>query len=84
MNEREIFLEALEMPTPEVREGYLQGACGRDVTLRRKVDECSNATRGSPLSTMHSKKPGGRGSSPPVQVEKNPIVVNNRNVPWQN
>src|SRR5688572_16808000 len=39
MTEREIFLEALEMGTPEARAAYLQGACGRDVTLRRKVDE---------------------------------------------
>ena len=39
MTEREIFLEALEMATPEARAAYLQGACGRDVTLRRKVDE---------------------------------------------
>src|SRR5688572_31079766 len=27
------------MATPEARAAYLQGACGRDVTLRRKVDE---------------------------------------------
>src|SRR5262245_37472153 len=39
MTEREIFLEALEITTPEARAAYLQGACGRDVTLRRKVDE---------------------------------------------
>src|SRR5437899_3850135 len=39
MTEQEIFLEALEMTTPEARAAYLQGACGRDVTLRRKVDE---------------------------------------------
>jgi len=39
MTEREIFLEVLEMDTPEARAAYLQGACGRDVTLRRKVDE---------------------------------------------
>src|SRR5262245_31405561 len=39
MTEREIFLEALEMITPEARAAYLQRACGRDVTLRRKVDE---------------------------------------------
>src|SRR5213083_1962093 len=38
MTEQEIFLEALEMTTPEARAAYLQGACGRDVTLRRKVD----------------------------------------------
>src|SRR5215204_2533505 len=39
MTEREIFFEALEMATAEARAAYLQGACGRDVTLRRKVDE---------------------------------------------
>jgi len=39
MTEREIFFEALEMATPEARAAYLQGACGRDVSLRRKVDE---------------------------------------------
>src|SRR5216110_2607875 len=39
MTEQEIFLEALEMATPEARAAYLQGACGRDVTLHRKVDE---------------------------------------------
>src|SRR4051812_31073243 len=27
------------MDTPEARAAYLQGACGRDVVLRRKVDE---------------------------------------------
>ena len=39
MTEREIFFEALEMATAEARAAYLQGACGNDVTLRRKVDE---------------------------------------------
>jgi len=39
MTEREIFLEALEMATPEARAAYLQGACGPDVMLRRKVEE---------------------------------------------
>jgi len=39
MTEREIFFEAIEMTAPEARAAYLQGACGRDVTLRRKVDE---------------------------------------------
>ncbi len=39
MTERDIFFEALEMATREARAAYLQGACGRDVTLRRKVDE---------------------------------------------
>ncbi len=39
MTEREIFLEALEMATPEARATYLQKACGPDAALRRKVDE---------------------------------------------
>ncbi len=39
MTEREIFLGALEMSTPETRVAYLQVACGSDVLLRRKVDE---------------------------------------------
>src|SRR5437868_12506582 len=39
MTEREIFFEALEMTRPEARAAYLQAACGRDFTLRRKVDE---------------------------------------------
>ena len=39
MTEREIFFEALEMPTPEARAAFLKDACGRDVTLRRKVEE---------------------------------------------
>ena len=39
MTEREIFLEALEMATPEARAAYLQAACAGDVTLRRKVEE---------------------------------------------
>jgi eukaryotic-like serine/threonine-protein kinase len=39
VTEREIFFEALEIETPEARAAYLQGACGRDATLRRKVDE---------------------------------------------
>jgi eukaryotic-like serine/threonine-protein kinase len=39
ITEREIFFEALELTTTEARAAYLEEACGRDVTLRRKVDE---------------------------------------------
>jgi WD40 repeat protein/serine/threonine protein kinase len=39
MTEREIFLEALDMATPEARAAYLQAACGGDVVLRREVEE---------------------------------------------
>src|SRR5262245_4309344 len=39
MTEREIFLEALEMSTPEARAAYLKDACAGDVALHRKVEE---------------------------------------------
>jgi serine/threonine protein kinase len=39
MTEREIFLEALDISTPEARAAYVRGACGRDFDLRGKVEE---------------------------------------------
>jgi len=39
VTEREVFLQALEMSTPEARAAYLKGACGQDVSLRHKVEE---------------------------------------------
>ncbi len=39
MTEREIFFEAIEITSADARAAYLQGACGKDVTLRRKVEE---------------------------------------------
>jgi prepilin-type processing-associated H-X9-DG protein len=39
MTEREILFEALEIDTPEARAAYLQGACGKDVSLRRNGDD---------------------------------------------
>lgn len=38
MEERDIFLEALEIPTPEAQAACLHGACGRDVALRDRVE----------------------------------------------
>jgi len=38
MTEREIFLEAMEIPTPKARAAYLQRACGLDARLRQNVD----------------------------------------------
>jgi serine/threonine protein kinase len=37
-NERDIFLGALEHPTPEARAAYLDGACGGDPALRAAVE----------------------------------------------
>jgi serine/threonine protein kinase len=39
VTEREFFLNALEMSTPEARAAYLHQACAGDVTLRLKVEE---------------------------------------------
>ncbi len=38
MNEESIFIEALEMPTPEDRLAFLDRACGRDVKLRQSIE----------------------------------------------
>ena len=35
--EKEIFFEALDRGTPAERAAYLDGACGKDLTLRRRV-----------------------------------------------
>ena len=52
MTEREVFLGALEMATGEERAAYLQGACARDIALRRAVDELLNEhfSHGGPLA----------------------------------
>ncbi len=38
-SEKEIFFEAIEKATPEERAAYLDGACGKDVLLRRRVED---------------------------------------------
>jgi serine/threonine protein kinase len=38
-SEKEIFFEAVEKATPEERAAYLDGACGKDVLLRRRVED---------------------------------------------
>src|SRR6266568_2729976 len=37
-SEKEIFLEAIEKATPQERVAYLDGACGKDPLLRRRVE----------------------------------------------
>ena len=36
--QREIFLKALEKPSPAERAAYLDGACGDDLALRAQVE----------------------------------------------
>ena len=38
-HERELFLRALEQATPGERTAFLDGACGRDATLRARIEE---------------------------------------------
>src|SRR5213594_638356 len=37
--EKEIFCEAIEKATPEERAAYLDGACGKDLLLRQRVED---------------------------------------------
>ena len=39
MNEKEIFFRALEQPSVDKRQAFLDGACGGDMALRHKVDQ---------------------------------------------
>jgi len=45
MNERSIFLEALELDDPTQRAGYLDSACGADATLRQRVEAIARLLR---------------------------------------
>src|SRR5258705_12883661 len=38
-SEKEIFFEAIEKATPAERAAYLDGACGKDPALRRRVED---------------------------------------------
>src|SRR4051812_10545330 len=38
MNERSIFIEALDIANPSERAAYLERACGNDAALRRRVE----------------------------------------------
>jgi len=75
MTEREIFLEALELPTPESRAAYLQAACGGDVVLHRKVEELlkehysnDSLLAGSALEGERVAEAGTPASEAPAQM----------------
>lgn len=38
IRERELFIKALEQPTPEAQAAFLAAACGADQTLRGRLD----------------------------------------------
>ena len=41
--EKEIFNQALEMPSAEARNAFLQGACGHDQKLRNQIESLLRA-----------------------------------------
>lgn len=54
MDERTVFLEAIEQPTAERREAFLLQACGADAELRRKVDDLLRAHEDAGSFIEHS------------------------------
>src|SRR3989442_6464055 len=61
---REIFLKALETPSPAEREAYLQAACGSDAVLRAKVE-----------ALLHSHEDDSFLERPAVEVATSVIVT---------
>src|SRR5229473_3537479 len=69
-SEKEIFFEAIEKATPQERVAYLDGACGKDPSLRRRVEDLlakhfqdsfmkEPAVEGSPTIVLQlSEEPG--------------------------
>src|SRR5688572_8395504 len=70
MNERTVFLAALEIDDPERRAAYLREACGENADLRRSVEELfqANAAAGSfmdtPAATLDAANLDGISESP--------------------
>ncbi len=70
MNERSLFLAAVEIDDSEKRAAYLRDACGEDAELRRGVEELlqANAAAGSfmdtPAATMETAHSDASSASP--------------------
>ncbi len=54
MNERTIFLEALEQPTPDQRDAFLAQACKENTPLRQKIDDLLRAHNDAGSFIEHS------------------------------
>jgi hypothetical protein len=73
MNERSIFMEALEKDTPEGLSAYLTGACGGDSALRQRVEallashEQAGSFLGKPVPERLAEKRGA-----PVRADQAP------------
>jgi serine/threonine protein kinase/Tfp pilus assembly protein PilF len=55
--EQVLFAEALQLPTPEARAAYLEGACGTDTPLRRRVEVLLRAAENA--GDFLEQPPGG-------------------------
>src|SRR5262245_2166039 len=72
MNERSVFMSALEIDDPERRAAYLREACGADADLRRGVEELlqANDSAGSfmdtPAATIGPTSDTAAGDDAPV------------------
>jgi len=66
MNERSIFMAALERDTPRERSAYLNEACGGDAALRQRVEALlvSHEHAGSFLRTPVPERLADRVATP--------------------
>src|SRR5262245_42206781 len=69
---KELFAAALELPDAQARRGFLDGACGGDAALRRRLDvllEAHDAPASvleRPLAALAPADPGATGAEGPM------------------
>ena len=66
MQERDIFIEALQKADPSERDAFLEGACGQDADLRNRVQR---------LLSEHERQESFFLDSPPLGT--NPTISAN-------
>lgn len=57
MDEQSIFLEALEKPSPEAQDAWLEEACGEDESLKRRLKKMLQG-HGKNASFLEQPAPG--------------------------
>src|SRR6185369_456748 len=68
--EQALFAEALQCATPEARAAYLDGACGTDAALRRRVEVLLRAAEKARLMSSSATEPTG----PNAPISKPPTL----------
>ena len=74
MNERSIFLAAVEIDDPLQREAYVARACGSDATLRNQIKELL-AAHAEPGNFMHRPAPEVVAAAPQRAIAEGPGTV---------